>query len=150
MPLLTVENHVNLSLISLNIAPGTFLAFAVLAFAYLYIIHVRNNPQPRLQVAHIAAHQVQGPVQHNGAPALDRGAGARIRRPPLIKRISARLRTNKQQRDQPIAPLRLPFPSLWLPLGRRLGYGRLDLGRQIQPAGVAPRRKRQSKQRLLE
>ena len=28
MPLITVENHVNLSLISLNIAPGTFLAFA--------------------------------------------------------------------------------------------------------------------------
>jgi len=145
MPLITVENHVNLSLISLNIAPGTFLAFAVLAFAYLYIIHVRNNPLPRLQVAHIEA-QV---AAHNGPPTHDRGPGADVRRAPFFRRISARLRTDKQ-RDRPVAPLRIPFPSLWLPLRHRLGDGRLGLGRQIQPAGMETRRKRQSKQRLLE
>ncbi len=151
MPLLTVENHVNLSLISLNVAPGTFLAFAVLAFTYLYILHTRNNPLPR---PHREVTYFQAEREHllQDAATHDRRVGADVRRAPFLRRISARLRTNKQ-RDRPavaVPPLWLPFSSLWLPLRQRIGDGRLGVGRQIQSTSVATRRKRQSKQRLLE
>lgn len=146
MPLLTIENHVHLSLINLNIAPLTFLAFAAVAFTYLYILHIRNNPRPRLQVAHI---QAEVEARNDRPQAHDRRAGADVRRAPFFRRISARLRADKQ-RDRPVAPLRIPFASFWLPLRHKFGDGRLDIGRQIQPTGVAKRRKRESKQRLLE
>ena len=136
MSLIAIENHIHLALISLTIAPSTFLAFVVVAFVYLYIVHVRNNPLPR-------------PGIDFDGHGHDRGVGRPIRRPSVFRRFSARLRTRKQ-RDRSITPLWIPFPSLWLPLRHRIRERRFDFWRQIQPAGMAPRRKRQSQQRLLE
>jgi hypothetical protein len=136
MSLITIENHIHLALISLTIAPSTFLALVVVAFVYLYILHVRNSPLARAS------------IDFNGH-GHDRGVGGPVRRPSFFRRLSARLRTRKQ-RDRPVAPLWLPFPSLWLPLRHRIRERRFDFWRQIQPAGMAPRRKRQSQQRLLE
>jgi hypothetical protein len=108
----------------------------VVAFVYLYILHVRNNPSPRAA------------IEHNGH-GHNRGVGGPVRRPSFFRRVSARLRTRKQ-RDRPIAPLWLPFSPLRLQIRHRIGERRFDFWRQIQPAGMAPRRKRQSQQRLLE
>ena len=136
MSLIAIENHIHLALISLTVAPSTFLAFVVVAFVYLYIVHVRNNPLPR------------SGIDFNGH-GHDRGVGRPIRRPSVFRRFSARLRTRKL-RDRSITPLWVPFPSLWLPLRHRIRERRFDFWRQIQPASMAPRRKRQSQQRLLE
>ena len=140
MSLFTIENHINLALISITIAPSTFLALTILAFAYLYIIHVRKNSLsvPRLQIQE---------APNNGGD--DRAVRGTLRRPPFYRRLSARLRPRKQ-RDRPVAPLWLSFSSLWLPIRHRLGDGRFGFGRQIQSAGMATRRKRQSQLRLLE
>lgn len=155
MPFVTVENHVNLSLINLTVAPGTFLAFVVLAFTYLYILHARNNPVPpraRRQTRVTYFQPEQDHSLQNAAPAHDRRAGADVRRSPFAKRFYARFRAHKQ-RDTPavpVSPLWLPFTSFWLPLRQRIGDGRVGVGRQIQSTSVATRRKRQPKQRLLE
>ena len=140
MSIFTIHNNVNVSLISLTIAPSTFLALIILGFAYLYILHVRNNPLPRA-----AAIEVKPAVNHGH----DRGARRPLRRPSFIRRLSARLRTRKQ-RERPVTPLWLPLTSLWLPLRHRIRDGGLGLWRSIQPAGVASRGKRQSQLRLLE
>ena len=139
MSLFTIENHINLALISITIAPSTFLALSILAFAYLYITHVRKNPLsiPRLQIQAL----------NNGGD--DRAVRGTLRRPPFYRRLSARLRPRKQ-RDRPVAPLWLSFSSLWLPIRHRLGDGRFGFGRKIQSASMATRRKRQSQLRLLE
>lgn len=138
MSIFTIQNNINFSLISLTIAPSTVLALAVLLFVYLYILHVRNNPLARPATANH--------YQHYGD---NRGAGRPIRRPSFLRRLSGRLRTRKQ-RDRPVAPLWLPFSSLWLPLRYQLGRRGISLGRQIQPTRLETGRKRQSKQRLLE
>lgn len=140
MSILSVENHINVALISLTVAPSTCLALAVLLFAYLYIIHARNNP-----IRHRG--RVASNQQQNGH---NRGAGRPLRRPPFIKRLSARLRTRKQ-RDRPaVTPLWVPLTSFWLPLRQRFGNGGFDVRKQIQPAGMASRPRRQPQQRLLE
>lgn len=135
MPIFTVENNISVALISLTIAPSTFLALTVFLFTYLYILHARKNPLP-----------------HAPTPAEDygnnRGARRPVRRPSIIRRLSARLRTRKQ-RARPVAPLWLSFSSLWLPIRHRLGDRRLGIGRQIQSAGLETRGKRPSQQRLL-
>jgi len=140
MSILTIENHlnVNVALVSFTIAPSTFLAFAVLLFAYLYILHVRNNPKPRIEY--------RPDIQPHGD---DRRVREPVRRPSLFGGLSGRLRPRKQ-RPEPVAPARLPFSSFWLPFRYGLRDGRVGVGRQIQSASMAPRRKRQSQQRLLE
>lgn len=137
MSILSIENHIHLSLISISVAPSTLLALSVLTFVYLYILHVRNNPQPR------------GETKHTRDHGDHRGAGRPLRRPPFVKRLSARFRTRKQ-RDRPVAPLWLSFSSLWLPLRHGIRDGGFGFRRQIQSAGMAAGRKRQSQQRLLE
>lgn len=135
--LFTIENHVNLALISLTIAPSTFIAFTIVSFTYLYIIHVRKNPLPRAAIYHDHDH------------GDDRGARRPVRRPSIFRRFTTRLRTRKQ-RARPIAPPGLPFPSLWLSIRHRLGDRGLGIGRQIQSAGLETRGKRTPVQRLLE
>src|SRR6266536_6671223 len=134
MSIFTIENHFNVALISLTIAPSTALALTLLLFAYLYILHTRNNPIP---IRGPAITQQQTAHNHGD----NRGVGRPLRRPSFFRRISTRLRTRKR-RDQPVAPLWLPFPSFWLPLRQRLGDRGLGFGRQIQSAGMASRRKR--------
>lgn len=138
MPIFTIENNINLSLISLTIAPSTFLASTVFAFTYLYILHVRNNPLPCAPIE----------PKHDGRND-HRGARKPIRRPSFIRRLSARLRTRKQ-RARPIAPVWLSLSSFRLPFRHRLGDRGLGFWRQIQSAGLETRGKRPSQQRLLE
>jgi hypothetical protein len=135
--LFTIENHVNLALISLTIAPSTFLALTIVIFTYLYIIHVRNNPLPRPAINH----------DHGD----NRGARRPVRRPSIFRRITTRLRTRtRKQRARPVAPLWISFSSLWLPLRHRLGDRGFGIRRQIQSAGLETRGKRTPLQRLLE
>lgn len=126
MPLFSVENHFHVALLSITIAPSTFLGCALLFFAYNYILHIRNNPVP--------TRPARRPIDHDSGN--DRRVGKPVRRPSIFGRFSARLRTNKQ-RDRPFTPLWLPFTSFWLPFRRqRVGDGRVDVRRQIQPASV--------------
>lgn len=156
MSIFTIQNHVHFTLLSLTIAPSTAIAIAVLLFIYLYIIHVRKTPLP-LPLA-----QLQPPApapapadiavrQHPDNYYGDdhRGAGHVVRRPSFLRRISARLRI-RRQRDQPVAPLPLPFSPIRDPLRHHLGNRSLGFWRQIQPARVETGRRRQPKQRLLE
>ena len=145
MPFITVENHLNVSLISLTIAPSTAVALAVLLFVYLYIIHVRSNPRPQPPPYPFAQQERQ--IRHDDD---NRGAGRPLRRPPFFGRLSKGLRTRKQRTRPAIPPLWLSLPSFWLPFRQRVGDGRIGVGRQIQPASVEKGRKRQPKQRLLE
>src|SRR4051794_28584598 len=119
MPIFTVEQHFNFALISLTIAPSTFLALTVFSFTYFYIIYTRNNPLPR------------GALNSKSTPAEyddNRGTRRPFRRPSFFRRFSARLRTRKQQRARPIPPFWLSFPSLWIPLRQRIGNGGLGIG----------------------
>lgn len=148
MGFIDVENHIHVSLISLHIAPSTFFAFAILLFVYLYIIHVRNYPKQRIEYR---PQPIAQPVPATNVD--DRRVGRPLRRPSFFGGLSSRLRARKQRnppQPQSIAapPLWLPFAALRLPF--RHGLGDVSIRRQIQPAGMATRRKRQSKQRLLE
>lgn len=158
MSILTIENHINIALLSITIAPSTFLALVVLGFTYLYILHVRNNPLPRVQPIHQAE---LAPVRvANRDGDVNGRLPKRNGRPSLVKRISSGLRTPRQQRLPP-RPLplaesafRVPFSSLWLPLVRgqqRLGVRDVDerVQQQIQPARVEGKQRRREKQRLL-
>lgn len=151
MTLFTIENHLNVSLLSVAIAPSTFLALTVLFFAYVYVVYLHRHPLPRAENFQLIETRTQRqalavePTRHDH----DRRDGNHLRRPSYLRRVSGRLRTHKQ-RDKPVAPLWLPFPSLWLPFGDKLRDGRVGVGRQIQPAGVETRRKRKTQQRLLE
>ena len=145
MPFIAVENHLNVALFSLTIAPSTAIALTVLLFVYLYIIHVRTVPRP--EPYYYDEQEESHDIRHGND---NRGAGRPLRRPPLFGRLSTRLRTRKQRTPKPVAPLWLSLPSFWLPFRQRVGDGRVGVGRQIQPASVETRRKRQPKQRLLE
>jgi len=142
MPIFTVQvqNHLSLTLLNLTITPGIFLAFCVLAFAYLYIIYIRNNPIPRIPTKQPAEYSHGGDY---------RGARKSVQRTPLFRRLSTRLRTRKY-RPEPTPPLRLPIASFWLPLRDRVGHSTLGFWRQIQSSGLETRGKRTSQQRLLE
>lgn len=154
MSIISIENHLNVALISLTIAPSTCIALAILLFIYLYILHVRNNPIRNLHrdrfLENHDTNTNNTPHPHGGN---NRGARMPLRRPSILKRISTRFRARKQ-RDRPalpiIPPVWIPVPSLWLSLRQRVGDGGFGFGRQIQSAGVATRRQRQSQQRLLE
>lgn len=150
MSILTIENHINVALLSFTIAPSTFLAFAVLLFAYLYILHIRNNPKPRIIEQYRP--EIQAAIPYGVED--HRGNGRHIRRPSLYTRLSGRLRTYKQ-RDRPEPAVRQatsPLAAFWLPF--RNGFRDGGVRRQIQSAGVVQRRSRESKtqsrQRLLE
>lgn len=164
MPVFTVENHVNVSLISLNIAPSTAIALTVLLFIYLYIIHSRDHPlsdhPKQIQQADPRPlppiHEPRRIDQNHDHDY--RRAGRALRRPPFFGRLTTRLRAPaRKQRDRALpAPTAVVPPSLWLSFpsfglpfgGQRGGPGPVD--RQILPAGVETRRKRKEKQRLLE
>lgn len=170
MPMFTIANHVNVSLISLNIAPSTAITLTILLFIYLYIIHSRDHPllsdnPKQLQQANPRPlppiHEPCRIEQNNDNDY--RRAGRPLRRSSFFGRLSTRLRTpTKKQRDRAALPppatppttvipstLWLSFPSFGFPFGgQRGGSGRLN--RQILPAGVETRRKRKEKQRLLE
>lgn len=136
MPLFTVQNNINLALISITIAPSTAIALSVLSLTYLYIIYTR-------------AHPLESRTPLSLEYGNDRGARRPLRRPPLLKRLAARLRERKRQRDGPQPLLWLPFAPQWLPL--RLGIrARAQRGREVQSAGVAPSGRRRTQQRLLE
>lgn len=121
MGILHVENHFHIALLSINIPPSTFLALAVLFFAYHYFLRTRNTPH--------STRPIQQPIEQHGND--NRRAGRPVRRTSIFRRFSARLRTNKQ-RDRPLPPVWLSFASLGLPFRNRLGDGRIGFGRQIQ------------------
>ena len=161
MPIFTVENHVNVSLISLHIAPSTAIVLTILLFIYLYIVHSRDYP---LSDVTKRVQEIQSPAailepRRNGQnhDPNYRRAGRSLRRPPFFGRFASRFRASTgKQRDRTLpAPAVFPsslwvsFPSFGLPFGgQRGGSERLD--RQIFPAGLETRRGRKEKQRLLE
>lgn len=162
MFMFTVENHVQLSLISLTVSQSTCYGLAVILCVYLYIIHVRKHPLPRSSPDQIDpyGHVRNGRERQHGD---HRGARRALRRTSIFRRFAAGLRTREQQRARPEAlPPPLPVPeenSLWLPFStfwlpersrQRVGNGRLGVERAIQPPGVETRRKRSTQQRLLE
>lgn len=121
MGILHVENHFHIALLSINIPPSTFLALALLFFAYHYFLRTRNSL--------LATGPIRRPVEQHDND--NRRAGRPVRRASIFRRFSARLRTNKQ-RDRPLPSVWLPFTAFGFPFRNRVGDGRIGFGRQIQ------------------
>lgn len=157
MSILAIENRFNVALISITIAPSTFLALSTLTFAYFYVVHARDNPQPRRRSTEPQQAQQQNiknsRVKHGHLQASR--ARDPLRRPSFFRRLTARLRARQQRR--PALPMPAPEPwlsltSLGFPLGQRLRLplpGALGFQREVQPSRVEARRPRQPQQRLL-
>ena len=163
MSILSIENHVQFSLISLTVPPSTTLAIIILILAYFYILHIRKNPlphhrqqhfqQPNFQEDHVydaqALNEQQQQVKNSkrliqSTPGRDR---RNVLRPSIVERVCDRFRESSLQRasDKPNR-LRLPFSSLsslWLPSKQRqLRLQTIDLRRGLQPGSMETSRVR--------
>ena len=174
--ILSVQNDIKLSLISVDIAPSTTILLSFVLATYFYAIHVRANPKPPAQIAH-PQYRHQGLYDCQLQDDDDRPEPRDVRRrSSIFRRFAAGLRGPKRERvRRPAQPLPQPsrnaqFPAAiqanagwWKPLSeqplgisfRSLGFG-LRGGREageqrrILPAGVPPHQRRRKEHRLLE
>lgn len=174
--ILSVQNDIKLSLISVDIAPSTTILLSFVLATYFYAIHVRKNPLPRAPIARAEYRQQQlyeYPLQHDGDRREPRDVR---RRPSIFRRITARLRSPKRERIRRPAQLE-PQPNRnaqlsaaiqanagwWGPLSKqplRISFRSLGLGfgggpqageqRRVLAASVPPHQGRRKEHRLLE
>ena len=102
--ILTVQNDIKLSLLSVHIDPSTTLLLSFVLAGYFYAVHVRSHPLPRAPIAHfeLPEHEYQWQVGAAQDYEHDLGAAGHLRRASIFRRLTGGFRGRK--RDRVVAP----------------------------------------------